>query len=119
MTAPTQRPTSFSIVVQQVALPNGSGRPLLLLACGCQLARALDLHHHIATAAAVQNLLLAATANGLASYWASISDHFHAPARAVAGVDDSHDFVALVYLGHPTGAVAAPTRPAPEITWLT
>ena len=72
-----------------------------------------------ATAAAVQNLLLAATANGLASYWASISDHFHAPARAVAGVDDSHDFVALVYLGHPTGAVAAPTRPAPEITWLT
>ena len=72
-----------------------------------------------ATAADVQNLLLAATANGLASYWASISDHFHAPARAVAGVDDSHDFVALVYLGHPTGAVAAPTRPAPEITWLT
>ena len=71
-----------------------------------------------ATAAAVQNLLLAATAHGLASYWATISDHFHAPARAVAGVDDSHDFVALVYLGHPTGPVAAPARPAPEITWL-
>jgi nitroreductase len=71
-----------------------------------------------ATAAAVQNLLLAATATGLASYWASISDHFHAPARAVAGVDDAHDFVALVYLGHPIGTVAAPVRPRPEITWL-
>jgi len=71
-----------------------------------------------ATAAAVQNLLLAATANGLASYWASISDHFHAPARAQAGVDDNHDFVALVYLGHPTGQVATPPRPEPDVVWL-
>ncbi|MBK6855150.1 MAG: nitroreductase [Microthrixaceae bacterium] len=71
-----------------------------------------------ATAAAVQNLLLAATSEGLASYWASISDHFHAPARALAGLDDNHDFVALIYLGHPIGQVAAPPRPDPEITWL-
>lgn len=71
-----------------------------------------------ATAAAVQNLLLAATANGLASYWASIADEFHPPARAIAGVDDDHDFVALVYLGWPSGEVAVPSRPAPEVTWL-
>ena len=57
-----------------------------------------------ATAAAVQNLLLAATANGLASYWASISDHFHAPARAVAGVDDIHQLDASM----PFGRVCAP-----------
>lgn len=71
-----------------------------------------------ATAAAVQNLLLAATATGLASYWATISDDFHPAARALAGVDDDHDLVALVYLGHPAGTVAVPPRPVPEVTWL-
>lgn len=71
-----------------------------------------------ATAAAVQNLLLAATGRGLASFWATISDHFHAPARDLAGVDDNHDFVALVYLGYPTGDVPAPERPEPQVTWL-
>lgn len=71
-----------------------------------------------ATAAAVQNLLLAATANGLASYWATISDDFYPAARRLAGVDDSHDLVALVYLGHPTGTVAVPPRPVPVVSWL-
>lgn len=71
-----------------------------------------------ATAAAVQNLLLAATANGLASYWATISDDFHPVARALAGVDDGHDFVALVYLGHPSAPVAVPPRPVPDVSWL-
>lgn len=71
-----------------------------------------------ATAAAVQNLLLAATANGLASYWATISDDFHPAARTLAGVDDGHDFVALIYLGHPAGTAAVPPRPVPEVTWL-
>ncbi len=71
-----------------------------------------------ATAAAVQNLLLAATANGLASYWATISDDFHPVAREIAGLDSSHDLVALIYLGHPIGEVAAPPRPVPEVSWL-
>jgi nitroreductase len=71
-----------------------------------------------ATAAAVQNLLLAATANGLASYWASISDDFYPVAREMAGLDDTHDLVALVYLGHPRGEAAVPARPVPDVTWL-
>ncbi len=71
-----------------------------------------------ATAAAVQNLLLAATANGLASYWATISDDFHPAARELAAVGDDHDLVAVVYLGHPIGSVAAPPRPVPKVTWL-
>lgn len=71
-----------------------------------------------ATAAAVQNLLLAATANGLASYWATISDDFYPAARTISGVDDTHDLVALVYLGHPKGEVAVPPRPVPDVTWL-
>ena len=71
-----------------------------------------------AVAAGVQNLLLGATARGLASYWASIPDLLVPAARAFSGVDGSHDLVALVYLGHPTGTVAAPVRPPAPVTWL-
>lgn len=71
-----------------------------------------------ATAAAVQNLLLVATAHQLASYWASIADDLVPAARRVAGVDDDHDPVALVYLGWPTAAVPPPERPAPVVDRL-
>lgn len=71
-----------------------------------------------ATAAAVQNLLLAATARGLASYWGSIPDVLVPAARRVAGVT-SGEPVAVIYLGWPTSEPPAPPRPAPEVTWLT
>jgi nitroreductase len=70
-----------------------------------------------ATAAAVQNLLLAATARGLASYWGSLPDALVPAARHAVGLSDV-DPVAVVYLGWPTSEVAAPSRPAPEVTWL-
>jgi nitroreductase len=69
-------------------------------------------------AAAVQNLLLAATAEGLASYWASLPEDLEDAARRVAGLDPDHELVALVYLGWPTGITATPARPAPQVTWL-
>ncbi len=72
-----------------------------------------------AVAAAVQNLLLAATANGLGSYWGTVADHLVPAVREVAGLDDRHDLVALVYLGWPTATVPAPERPAPPVTHLT
>lgn len=71
-----------------------------------------------AVAAATQNLLLAATAHGLASYWGSIAGHLVPAAREVAGVDADHDPVALVYLGWPTGEVAVPARPVPVVRHL-
>lgn len=71
-----------------------------------------------ATAAATQNLLLAATGLGLASYWASIPDELWDAARRLAQVGPDHDLVALVYLGWPTGDVAPPPRPEPVVTWL-
>lgn len=71
-----------------------------------------------AVAAAVQNLLLGATAFGLGNYWATIPSVLEDAARRFAHVDDDHDLVALVYLGWPTGTVAAPERPAPAISWL-
>lgn len=71
-----------------------------------------------AVAAAVQNLLLSATAHQLGSYWGTVADHLIPAVRSVAGVDDDHDLVALVYLGWPTGSVPAPLRPAPRVTRL-
>lgn len=71
-----------------------------------------------ATAAAVQNLLLSATAAGLASYWATLSDALVPAAREVCGVGQDHDLVALTYLGWPTGTVAVPERPDPIVKRL-
>lgn len=71
-----------------------------------------------AVAAAVQNLLLAATANGLGSYWGTVPDVLVPAVRQVAGLDDGHDLLALVYLGWPTGAVPPPERPVPPVTHL-
>ena len=71
-----------------------------------------------AVAAAVQNLLLAATSFGLGNFWATIPEVLEDAARHFAGVDHDHDLVALVYLGWPTGTSAAPERPPAQVTWL-
>ena len=71
-----------------------------------------------AVAAAVENLLLAATAAGLASHWASVPPELHPAVRSVAGVGDDHQLVALVYLGWPTAEVPAPPRPLPQVAWV-
>jgi nitroreductase len=71
-----------------------------------------------AVAAAVQNLLLAATSFGLGNYWATVPEVLEDCVRRFAHLDDEHDLVALVYLGWPTGTAAVPERPEPEVTWL-
>jgi nitroreductase len=71
-----------------------------------------------AVAAAVQNLLLAATASGLGSYWGTVADDLVPAVRSVAGLDAGHDLVALVYLGWPTATVPPPERPTPQVTRL-
>lgn len=71
-----------------------------------------------AVAAAVQNLLLAATSFGLGNYWATVPEVLEDCVRRFAHLDDGHDLVALVYLGWPTGSSPAPERPEPNVTWL-
>lgn len=70
-----------------------------------------------ATAAAVQNLLLAAHARGLQSFWSSIpcvSDQL----LELCGFPTA-DIVAAIYLGHPNGSVPAPPRSTPALRWVT
>jgi nitroreductase len=65
-----------------------------------------------ATAAAVQNVLLAATAAGLASFWSSGHPEADAAVAELSGWEDGVSTVAVIYLGWPTGDVEVPTRPA-------
>jgi nitroreductase len=71
-----------------------------------------------AVAAAVQTLLLAATSFGLGNYWASLDEQLADAAQRFAGLDPDHDLVGLVYLGWPTGTVAAPARPPAQVRWI-
>src|SRR3954468_22753663 len=54
-----------------------------------------------ATAAAVQNMLLGATARGIASYWRTPGCFREAPVRALLGLADNEEMVAVVHLGPP------------------
>jgi nitroreductase len=54
-----------------------------------------------ATAAAVQTLLLAATARGLASYWRTPACFGNPAVRGAVGLADGEVVVALVHLGPP------------------
>jgi nitroreductase len=66
-----------------------------------------DLH---ATAAAVQTMLVAATARGLASYWRT-PDAFRSEAvHALLGLAPNERLVALVHLGPPAGDPPAKER---------
>lgn len=78
----------------------------------------LHAENRDAVAAAVQTFLLAATAAGLASFWASGAPLRSDAVREMCGFAPSDRIVALVYLGWPTGEVEVPRRPEPEITFL-
>jgi len=64
-----------------------------------------------AVAAAVQTLLLAATAVGLASYWGTGRVTTVPEVRTLCGFDATDRVVAVIYLGWPTAEVAVPERP--------
>jgi nitroreductase len=68
-----------------------------------------------AVAAGVQNILLGATAAGLASFWSS------PPATspellALAGFEAGTRLVAAIYLGWPAGSAPVPERPPTAVT---
>jgi nitroreductase len=64
-----------------------------------------------AVAAGVQNLLLAATAHGLASYWGSCPDGATAPVAQLCGFEADTHISAIIYLGWAADTVASPERP--------
>ena len=72
---------------------------------------AIDLEDHAAAAAAVQNLLLAATAAGFASYWSTTAALVHPLTLRWCGADPAREgALGAIWLGMAAGA--PPTVPA-------
>jgi nitroreductase len=69
-----------------------------------------------AVAAGVENLLLGATALGLASYWSTGEIAGVAGVKALAGFEPRDQLVAVIYLGWPTAPLPAPPKQTPPIT---
>lgn len=72
-----------------------------------------------AVAAGLQNLLLGATAAGLASYWGSPPLNHSKRVLELSGFDPDTHIVGVVYLGHPAADVAVPERPPVPLTVVT
>ncbi len=64
-----------------------------------------------AAAAGVQNILLAATSIGLASFWGSCPQGANGAVAELCGFEPDTQVVALVYLGWATETAVAPERP--------
>ncbi|MFT3852967.1 MAG: nitroreductase family protein [Ilumatobacteraceae bacterium] len=71
-----------------------------------------------AGAAGMQNLLLAAAAAGLASYWGSVATGANDVVAELCGFEAGTHIVGIVYLGWPVGTVEVPERPPVEVTFL-
>lgn len=67
-----------------------------------------------AVSAAIQTLLLGATAAGVASYWSTGAAMISARVREFCGFAVTDTIVGLLYLGWPTGDPPPIERPAPE-----
>lgn len=72
-----------------------------------------------AVAAAIQTLLLAATASGLASLWSTGAAARSGRIASLVGLDPTDTIVGLVYLGWPLGEPECPPRPEPDLAWVT
>lgn len=69
-----------------------------------------------AVAAGVQNLLLGATAAGLASYWGSPPLNDSKRVLELSGFDSDTHIVGVLYLGYPSAECAVPERPPVTLT---
>jgi nitroreductase len=89
-----------------------------VLVVGCTPHDNAMLHdeNRDAVAAAIQNLLLAATARGLASFWSTPALTRAPRVLELCGFDPDDRLVGFVYLGWPGGTCAAPDRPPVMIT---
>lgn len=71
-----------------------------------------------AVSAAIQTLLLGATAAGLASLWSTGAAARSGRIAELVGLDPTDTIVGLVYLGWPIAEPECPPRPEPDVAWL-
>ena len=71
-----------------------------------------------AVAAGIQNMLLGATAMGLASFWSSCPKGCNDDVARHCGFASGTHVTAMLYIGWPTKTLPAIERPAPAITYF-
>ncbi len=71
-----------------------------------------------AVSAAIQNILLGATAAGLSSFWSTAPIIDSPRALELCGFDPGDRILGIIYLGWPNGSVDTPARPAPTVHHL-
>lgn len=84
------------------------------------LPKVAPLEETGAVAAAIQNLLLAAHAEGLAAIWRTGDTSYSPEVKAAVGLPERAELLGLIYLGYPDLAQPPKPRPAPDLraTWL-
>lgn len=91
---------------------------LIAVICKDGATAELTDENRFATAAAIQNILLLAGAEGLASFWSSGVVHY-APARAYLGLADDEFLMGIVQLGYPAQVRSGRRTPASDkTTWF-
>ena len=96
-------------------------RSPVALVVGCESHDHPTFHdeNRDAVAAAIQNILLGATALGLASFWGTAPLLDSQRVLEMCGFEADDRIMAIIYLGWPTGTVEAPERPAPHLKRVT
>ena len=77
-------------------------------------AKVLEIENAAATAAAIQNLLLAAHAMGLGAKWRTGEWARDVRVKEFLGFDPDQHILGFIYLGYPEGITQPPTRPSFE-----
>lgn len=88
---------------------------LIVVASVCGENEVTTAENRDAVSAAIQTLLLGATAAGLASYWSTGAAVTSTPVREFCEFGSTDTMVGILYLGWPTGEPPAIDRPLPEV----
>lgn len=91
---------------------------MLVVACAPDPDPVRHAEDLAAVAAGIQNLLLAATSAGLASYWGTGLTARSAAAVEFCRFEAGSEIVAMVYLGWPKGDAPPTDRHPPVVNWV-
>jgi nitroreductase len=79
----------------------------------------IDQENRYAVAAAVQMVLLGATAEGVATYWSTPPLNDSPRALEVCKFEPHDRFVGIIYVGYPQSLLPTPERPAIDVNHIT
>lgn len=88
---------------------------VLVVGCAPHPNEMLHRENRDAVAAGIQNLLLGATALGLASFWSTPALTQPPRVLELCGFDGDDRIVGMIYLGWPSGECPPPERPTVDI----